>query len=91
MPFNEQCKYSGENQIVELPNGNLRCFFRNNSNRITYVDAVKKDAFLYSCMTVTKDGNIAMLYESEVGEITFATYQLSDLSLIDVQFKSSYN
>lgn len=41
--------------------------------------SVKKDAFLYSCMTVTKDGNIAMLYESEVGEITFATYQLSDL------------
>ncbi len=160
LPFNEQCEYSGENQIVELPNGNLRCFFRNNSNRITYVDAVKKDgkytwgeivitdiestsscmlsavsvakdgknyifvscptgtetddkgelkhartdgkiftfaldeagnmtlanttsvkkdAFLYSCMTVTKDGNIAMLYESEVGEITFATYQLSDL------------
>ncbi len=32
-------EYSGESQIVELPNGDLRCFFRNNSNRICYADA----------------------------------------------------
>ena len=160
LPFNEQCEYSGESQIVELPNGTLRCFFRNNSNRISYVDAkkqdgkyvwgdivitdveitsscmlssvsvkdngkdyilvscptgtkaddkgelkhertdgkifafaldesgemtlvnttsVKEDAFMYSCMTLTKDGNIAIVYESEVGEITFTIYQLSQL------------
>ncbi len=160
LPFNEQCEYSGESQIVELPNGTLRCFFRNNSNRLSYVDAVKQDgkyvwgdivitdvettsscmlsavsvkdngkdyilvscptgtktddkgelkhertdgkifafaldescdmtlvnttsvkkgAFMYSCMTLTKDGNIAIVYESEVGEITFTIYQLSQL------------
>ncbi len=32
-------EYSGESQIVELPSGDLRCFFRNNSNRICYADA----------------------------------------------------
>lgn len=160
LPSNEQCEYSGESQIVELPNGNLRCFFRNNSNRLCYIDAakengkyiwsdivisdveitsscmlsvinvnndgknyilvscptgtettdkgetkhvradgkifafslddecnmtlknttsVKKDAFMYSCMSLTKDGNVAITYESEVGEITFAIYQIDSL------------
>ncbi|WP_288527398.1 hypothetical protein [uncultured Eubacterium sp.] len=34
---------------------------------------------MLSTVSVAKDGNIAITYESEVGEITFATYQLSDL------------
>ncbi len=160
LPSNEQCEYSGESQIAELPNGNLRCFFRNNSNRLCYIAAakengkyiwgdivisdveitsscmlsvidvnndgknyilvscptgtettdkgetkhvradgkiftfsldnecnmtlknttsVKKDAFMYSCMSLTKDGNVAIIYESGVGEITFAIYQIDSL------------
>ena len=160
VPYNKVCEYAGESQVLELPNGKLRCFFRNNSNKISFVDAtknndkyvwgtvvntdieattgcmlsaircskdgkeyilvscptgtetdkkgnikhtrtdgkifafelddncgmtlvnttsVKKDAFMYSCMTVTEDGNIAMVYESENGAVTFAQYALSDL------------
>lgn len=36
---NDTFEYSSESQIVELSNGDLRCFFRNNSNRICYADA----------------------------------------------------
>ncbi len=35
--------YSGENQLVELTNGSLRCFFRNNKRQICYADAVWRD------------------------------------------------
>lgn len=160
VPFDEKCEYSGESQIVELPNGDLRCFFRNNSNFISYVDAVadgdsyswknvvntdveattgcmvsalncnvdgknyilvscptgkeknekgeekhvradgkifafsldeknnmtlqkttsvKKDCFMYSCMSLTDDGNVAMVYESENGEITFRIFDINEL------------
>lgn len=160
LPYNEKCEYSGESQIIELPNGNLRCFFRNNSNKISYADAVKenekytwsdvtitdidattgcmlsairvtnadkeyiliscptgsetdekgnnkhtrtdgkifafeldgnndmslinttevkKDTFMYSCMTVDNNGDIAIVYESENGEITFEIYGLNEI------------
>lgn len=46
--------YSSENQIVELENGNLRCFFRNNSNKICYVDAVAcNDNYIWKQVIVT--------------------------------------
>lgn len=39
----ERFEYSGESQLVELSNGTLRCFFRNGSDRICFVDAVKEN------------------------------------------------
>lgn len=35
--------YSGESQLVELKNGAIRCFFRNNQSQLCYADAVWKD------------------------------------------------
>ena len=40
---------------------------------------VKKDTFMYSCMTVDKNGDIAIVYESKNGEITFEIYGLNEI------------
>jgi len=35
--------YSGESQLIEMRDGTIRCFFRNNQKQICYVDAVEAE------------------------------------------------
>ncbi len=50
--------YSGEDQLVELLNGNLRCFFRNNQCQICYADAAWKNGE-YEWGPVVKTGMVS--------------------------------
>lgn len=63
--------WSSENEIVELENGNLRMFFRNGSNKITYSDAVKDENGDYT-MQMPVSTNVSAYTSCNVSAISYS-------------------